>query len=60
MKPGDYMATTLVLFVERVDAHTTRLIEPKRCFGFKYKLDAPVASFWGFGDELIVKLFFRS
>jgi hypothetical protein len=43
-----------------VDAHTTRLIEPKRCFGFKYKLDAPVASFWGFGDELKVKLFFRS
>jgi hypothetical protein len=27
MKPRDYMATTLVLFVERVDAHTIRLIE---------------------------------
>ena len=27
MKPGDYMATTWVFFVERVDAHTTRLIE---------------------------------
>ena len=27
LKPGDYMATTWVFFLERVDAHTTRLIE---------------------------------
>jgi hypothetical protein len=33
----------------------TGKIAPKRCFGFKIKMDEPVASFQGFGDDLKLK-----